>query len=312
MNKQLCVAIVGPTASGKTGLGIEYAQKVNGEILCMDSTTVYRGFDIGTSKPTAEQQQTVPHHMLDILNPDEPFSAGHFVDLAENHINEIHQRHHLPIVTGGTYFYLKALQHGMFPTPIIPGEVIDGIEAAFAEEDGINTVAMHKALAQQDPKAAEKIHPNDRYRLVRSLAILQTTGELPSALSPETPPVNENRIWVKYAVVVPRETLTENIRTRAEQMVELGLVDETRKLREKYPNARALGSIGYSECCQLLDGNITERQLVTEIVEKTRQLAKRQMTWLRSDAEVRFVDLGDLPRMELETANLLEVLRSQS
>jgi tRNA dimethylallyltransferase len=310
---RLCCALVGPTASGKTKLAIAIAKHLEGEIdceiVCMDSTTVYRGFDIGSSKPTAEERAAVPHHLLDLLKPDEPFSAGHFVQLANETITDIQNRGKLPLVVGGTYFYLRALQHGMYAVPPIQAEVIETIEKEFFDDEVLNTGRMHEELVAKDPAAAQTIHRNDRYRLVRALAILRTTGELPSRLQPV--PVSEEaekRLWMKYAIAVSRNALQENIAKRTDAMIAAGLVEETRKIESEYPQSRALGSIGYAEARLFLARKLTEKQLRLEIIEKTRQLAKRQMTWLRSDPELRFVDHRDGDRIRKEVENLRAAL----
>lgn len=312
MTSKLCVALVGPTASGKSRFAMEMAQKLDGEIICVDSTTVYRGFDIGSSKPSAEDRKLVPHHLLDILNPDEPFSAFHFVEHADEKITEIQSRNKLPILVGGTYFYLRALQHGMYPSNVIPAEVIENLEREFFEDEALNTKKMHSELTERDPKSAAAIHPNDRYRLLRALAILRTSKELPSTLKPIAISENQkNRIWVKYAMILSRHALNQNIVGRTEKMLQQGLVDETTKLMGATPHARALNSIGYAESVQFLNRKLTEKQLRNEIIEKTRQLAKRQMTWLRSDPEIRFIDHRDMERVGLEIENLRFVSQSQ-
>lgn len=309
---QLCLAIVGPTASGKTGFAVEVAEAIGGEILCMDSTTIYKGFDIGSSKPTAKERERVPHHLLDILEPTEAFSAYHFVQQAEDIIREVQSRGKTPIVVGGTYFYLRALQHGMYPGQVIPAEVIESIEKEFFDDETLNTKRMHDALKAKDPASAQAIHPNDRYRLLRALAVVRTTGQLPSQLKPATlSEAQSKRIWMKYAMAVARNALGTAIQRRTERMLKEGLVEETRQLNEKYPGARALQSIGYSEAMQFLQKKLTEKQLPLEIIEKTRQLAKRQTTWLRSDAEIRYVDFRDVPRVKLEVENLTVALDLQ-
>ncbi len=305
MTNRLCLAVVGPTASGKTKFAVELAEKISGEIVCMDSTTVYKGFDIGTSKPTAEERARAPHHLIDVLSPDEPFSAGHFVQHANDVITEIQERGKVAIVTGGTYFYLRALQFGMYPTPVIPAEVIENIEKEYFEDDTLNTAKMHEALRAADPKSADTIHQNDRYRMVRALAILKTTQELPSSLKPVPfTEAQKNRLWLKYALILSRHQINANIVRRTETMLAGGLVEEVRKLQEKFPQARPLQSIGYSESCAFLKKQLTEKQLRNEIIEKTRQLAKRQMTWLRSDPEIRYIDHRDQERVQLEVSNL--------
>lgn len=309
MKRQLAIAILGPTASGKTKLAVQLANRLNGEIVCMDSTTVYRGLDIGSSKPSAEEKAGAPHHLLDIASPNEPFSAFHFVQLAEKTVNDIASRGKLPIIVGGTYFYLRALQFGMYELPNIASEVIESLEKEFCEDDKVNTHKMHDELKRKDAKAAENIHPNDKYRLLRALAILRTTKELPSQLKP-TPfsDAQKNRLWMKYAVTLSRHALNQAIVNRSEKMLAAGIVEETRKLLEQYPDARCLNSIGYAECKAFLGKKITEKQLRNEIIEKTRQLAKRQVTWLRSDPEVRFIDFRDVDRVCLEVENLTVAL----
>ena len=309
MNNRLCIAIIGPTASGKTSFAVELAQKIDGEVVCMDSTTVYRGFDIGSSKPKPQDREKVPHHLIDILDPAEPFSAYHFVQHAEEVICAIQSRNKMPIVVGGTYFYLRALQNGMYSMPVITAEAIENLEKEFFEDEILNTKRMHAELRQKDPQAAENIHPNDRYRLVRALAILRTTGELPSQLKPtQVSESQKNRIWMKYAIAVSRHVLNQAIVRRTEKMLAEGLIDETRKLQEACPHARPLQSIGYAEASQFLAKKLTEKQVRNEIIEKTRQLAKRQTTWLRSDPEVRYVDFRDVARVQLEVENLKAAL----
>ncbi len=309
MKRELAIAILGPTASGKTKLAVQLANRLNGEIVCMDSTTVYRGLDIGSSKPSSEELSQAPHHLVDIANPNEPFSAFHFVQLADKTVSEIISRGKLPIIVGGTYFYLRALQFGMFELPTIANEAVEALEKEFCEDDKVNTAKMHEELKKKDPKAAETIHPNDKYRLLRALAILRTTKELPSQLKPV--PFSEeqkNRLWMKYAVTLSRHALNQAIVNRTEKMLTAGLVKETQALLDKYPDARCLNSIGYSEAKAFLKKQITEKQLRNEIIEKTRQLAKRQVTWLRSDPEVRFIDFRDHDRVCLEVDNLKFVL----
>lgn len=306
MHRKLCLAIVGPTASGKTGFAVEVAAKLGGEIVCVDSTTIYQGFDIGTSKPTAEQRKAVPHHLLDILAPEAAFSAFDFVAKARGVIEDISSRGKLPILVGGSYFYLRALQNGMYPTGAYDDDALDKIAQEFTDADAINGEKLHAALANADSKTAEAIHPNDSYRLLRAMALVRS-GVLPSQQKPAHA-LGPEYLWVKYAMAVSRKTLTENIQLRIEYMLRAGLVDETRKMMATHPKAKALGSIGYAETQCFLRGEINEATLAQQITENTRQLLKRQVTWLRSDPEVRFIDSRDLSRVELEIANLRAVL----
>ncbi len=310
LNRQLCIAILGPTAVGKSSFAVNLAKVIKGEILCMDSTTVYKGLDIGSSKPTEEQKAQVPHHLLDVINPDEPFSAGHFVRLADKTIGEVLSRKRVPIIVGGTYFYLKALQHGMYVTPPVTQDILEGIDKEFFEEDEFSSDALYQAVKAVDPKSAENLHPNDRYRLMRALAVYRVSKKRMSELEPEPlSPESKNRIWMKYAITISRHKLNQKIVERTEQMLRDGIIEETRKLHEKYPDAKALKSIGYHEAVQLITKQLTEKQVKNEIIDKTRQLAKRQLTWLRSDPEVRYIDDRDLDRVQLEYNNLSFVLK---
>jgi tRNA dimethylallyltransferase len=246
--------------------------------------------------------------LIDLLEPTAVFSAHDFVKEADRVISEIRAKGKLPLVVGGTYFYLKSLQNGMFAIPPIDPSVIEEIEEEYENQENASA-QMHEKLTQQDPKTAAQIHPNDRYRILRALAILKATGKQPSslALAPASPEA-KNRLWMKYAMVVPRHELTQLITQRTDQMVTQGLIEETKNLMQNYPNARALGSIGYAESVKFLRNEIDQKTLRNEIIEKTRQLAKRQMTWLRSDPEIRFVDRRDKERIALEVANLKFVL----
>lgn len=300
----LCLAILGPTASGKSALAIEIAARLGGEILSLDSAAVYRGLNIGTSKPSPSDQVRVKHHLIDILDPGEPFSAYHFVEKASQTLDEIQGREKLPIVVGGTYFYLRALQYGMFPHGLVSPQTLDEIERDYCEDETLDCVRMHADLVKLDPKEAKKVHPNDRYRLVRALALLRSQEELPSKLTPQPSPSQEERLWMKYALLISRRELGNNIVRRTESMLAAGLVDEVKKLSERYEGARSLQCIGYAEVVRFLNKEITNKQLRNEIIEKTRQLAKRQMTWLRHDPEIRFIDSRDADRVRLEVENL--------
>jgi tRNA dimethylallyltransferase len=306
MHRKLCIAIIGPTASGKSQFAVEAALKLGGEIVCVDSTTVYQGFDIGTGKPTPEQRQAVPHHLLDILEPEASFSAFDFVAKARAVIEEISSRGKLPILVGGSYFYLRALQNGMYPTGAYDDDALDKITAQFTEDDTLNGEKLHAALAAADPKTAQAIHPNDSYRLLRAMALV-SSGILPSQQKPAHA-LGPEYLWVKYAMAVSRKTLMDNINQRIQNMLRAGLVDETRRMLASHPKSKALGSIGYAETQTFLRGEISETDLAQQISENTRQLLKRQVTWLRSDPEVRFIDSRDLARVELEIANLKAVL----
>ncbi|MCB0405328.1 MAG: tRNA (adenosine(37)-N6)-dimethylallyltransferase MiaA [Bdellovibrionales bacterium] len=311
---KLCLAILGPTASGKSELALELAQALGGEIICLDSVTVYRHFEIGAAKPAPEDRKRVPHHLLDILDPQEEFSAFDFVKRADAALSDIHARGKLPIVVGGTYFYLRALQNGMYPSDKVPPEIVEQVESSYLDGEHWLTEKMHADLKAVDPRAAEKIHANDRYRLVRALSLWKHLGTAPSKLQPE--PISEaqtERLWVKYALALPRHRLVDRVAARTHKMVDGGLLEETRGLLKRFPRARALTSVGYAEAVtHLASGSSDKKALCNAIIEKTRQLAKRQITWIRSDPEIRFVAPGDTARMRLEFNNLKYVLNEEA
>ncbi len=309
LERKICLAILGPTASGKTEFAIQTAKAIDGEIVCVDSTTVYKGFDIGTSKPTQKQREQIRHHLIDILEPEQAFNARDFVESAKTCIEEIHSRGKTPILVGGSYFYLRALQVGMYPTGGYDEGLLETLAEEFSEGEGLNGEKLHSALLQIDPVSAAALHPNDTYRLLRAMALVRS-GKQPSSLKP-VEVLGPEWLWVKYAMTLSRNLLADNILARTQRMVDEGLVDEVRKLSIQFPKAKALGSIGYAETLRFLRNEITKETLIQSISENTRQLLKRQVTWLRGDPEVRFIDSGDLPRLELEISNLRAVLRGE-
>lgn len=303
--KKLTLTLLGTTASGKSKFAVELSKKISAEIISLDSASIYKEFNIGTAKPSPDERESIPHHLIDIANPDEPFSAFHFIQFSKEAILKIESNKKLPLICGGSYFYLRALEHGMFPDVNVPQTVIDSLEQEYTEEDSLQSEKMHKELSNVDSESAKKIHPKDTYRLLRALSIYRHTKILPSTL--QAKPILEDsskRLWLKYALIQSRTELTQAISQRTDEMLQKGIVEETKSLLEKYPQSRALENIGYFECVQFLKNKITEKQLRTEIIEKTRQLAKRQMTWLRGDPGIRFIDKNDLERVVLEIENL--------
>jgi tRNA dimethylallyltransferase len=299
-NRPIVLSLLGPTASGKSEFAVRLAERLDGEILNLDSTSVYRAFDVGASKPGPELLARAPHHLVDALDPAEPFSAARFVELAIAAAQGVLERGRTPIFVGGTYFYLRALQHGMYPVPEVSDAFMEQLEAEFPEDAPDASVALHAAVAAVDPTTAELRHRNDRYRLLRALAIYRVSGKPASELAPEVPAATKDWLWLKYGMAVPRPRLHQRIAARTDAMIAGGLVEETRRIRTRWPDAPALKSIGYAEALRVLDGTLAPGALATEIVEKTRQLAKRQMTWLRSDPEIRFVDERDEERIVTE------------
>ncbi|MBQ2254430.1 MAG: tRNA (adenosine(37)-N6)-dimethylallyltransferase MiaA [Clostridia bacterium] len=280
MKKIPVYAVVGPTASGKSAYAIRLAKELDGEVISGDSMQIYRGMDVGTAKADAEEQQGIPHHLLDIAEITEPFSAGRFMELAGEKIREIHSRGKTPILCGGTGLYIELLLTGKRLAETTADEKLREELLAFAEEKG--NEALHARLAQVDPASAENIHPNNVKRVVRALEIALTTGSTKSEAD-EKSKEGEN----PYAPTIIRLTygdrakLYEKINLRVRRMFEMGLEEEVRALCEKglRETPTASQAIGYKEFYPYFDGEIPLAQVEEDICRNTRRYAKRQETW---------------------------------
>jgi len=283
------LVITGPTASGKERLALAVAERLGGEIVSADSMKVYRGLDIGTAKPPPEARRRVPHHALDVAEPDETFSAARWLDLAEAAIADIHARRRTPIVSGGTPFYLKALLEGLFEGPRADPALRRRLRA---EADARGTGPLHARLACLDPEAARRIHPNDLRRIVRALEVHEKTGRPISALQRQWGERRPAYRPLLLAIRRSRDDLARRITDRARRMLEAGLVGEVRRLLERYGEL-AKGprqALGYAEGLAYLSGDLAEDNLLEAIVAHTRQFARRQMTWLRRFEGVMWLD----------------------
>ncbi len=272
------LVLAGPTASGKTVAGIEMALEIGGEIVSADSVQVYRFLDIGSAKPTPEERRRVPHHCIDVANPDEPFSAGRYREIASAAIDGVLERGRIPIVVGGTGLYIRALTHGLFDGPMADPELRMRMEAMENESPGI----LHRHLSQVDPETAARLHPNDRVRLIRALEVWHLTG-IPISrhhqLHAETPPAYETFMWI---IDPPVQQLRERIRSRVKRMLEDGFVEEVRELRERYgTGVRSLDSVGYRQVGAFLDGQIAAHELEEAIARAHEKYVKQQRTWFR-------------------------------
>ena len=285
--------ISGPTATGKTALSIAFAKKHGKlEIINADSMLVYRGMDIGTAKPTLEERRGVPHHLIDIKNPDEPFTAGAFVRAVEEKLSEIHSRGHRALIVGGTGFYLKALLFGQWNAPPADPQIRTALEQCTTEE-------LFARLSSCDSAAAQKIGSHDRYRLIRALEINRATGRNLSDLQSDLPKDPDPRFKL---LVTDRPTaeLDQRVRERTYHMIQAGLVSEVEKLLVSYPAARALKAVGYRQTVSFLKNELPSGRkiisgipgLISEIELATRQLIKQQRTWFKSQAYARFFDLA--------------------
>lgn len=280
------VILAGPTAVGKTALSIELAKALNGEIISADSMQVYRRMDIGTAKITKEEMQGVPHHLIDICEPTEEWNVMRFVKESERLIREIHERGHVPIVAGGTGFYIHALAYGAeFEEEETASELRKELEQWSTDD-------LHNKLKELDPVSAEKIHPNNRKRVIRAVEYALDTGRPISELN-ERLKQKESPYALCYLVLnLPREILYDRIEKRIDIMLEQGLVDEVRKLKDEGCDRSmvSMKGLGYKEILAYLDGECSLDEAVTILKRDTRHFAKRQLTWWRGEAEAIFLE----------------------
>lgn len=274
--KLLCV--VGPTASGKTDLAIDVCEAVGGEIVSADSIQIYRGFDIGSAKPTAEERARARHHLVDTHDPLAPIDAAGWAELAEQAIADIRARGRVPLVCGGTYFWVRALVLGLVPVPGAD-ETIRARHRAIVEERG--RAALHAELERVDPESAQRLHPNDVLRIGRALEVLELSGRKMSDWQNEHGFKERRHDAATVGLKHDPAVLTERVRARVVHWLASGWVDEVRGLLDRgYADARAMNSVGYAEIRALLEGKLPESELVDAIVRSTRIFARRQRTWL--------------------------------
>jgi len=283
----LLVVILGPTGSGKTTLSLSLAERFSGEIVNCDSVAMYREFEIGTAKPTASEQKRAPHHLLSFVDPVGHITAGEYARLARQTIREIADRHHLPIVVGGTGLYLRALIEGLFPGPPRFEELRRRLRD-LANEKG--STYLHRILTRLDPVASRQIHANDTPKLIRAIEVCLASGKKMTEMWTQgRDPLTGFRI-LRLGLNPDRAALYERINERARRMFDSGLVEETRRLRERYGDgAPPLSSLGYKQAAQFLRGEITPEQALVAAQQAHRNYAKRQMTWFRREPEVRWL-----------------------
>ena len=285
------LVIAGPTASGKTAVGIELAQRLNGEIVSADARQIYRFMDIGTAKPTAEERAAVRHHLIDFVNPDKDYSAGQFAEDASVVIEDILRRGKVPIVVGGAGLYIRALFDGFSPMPKIPIE----IRARLQGEGRDCLPKLYKRLCEVDPEWAAKIQATDTQRILRGLEVYEASGK-PLSEHQKVPPMPPILHAVSYfGLRWTREVLYERIDARARLMFENGLIEEAKSLRDRgySSNLNALNAFGYREIFQYLNGETTLDRALADLQRGTRRYAKRQMTFFRRDARIMWVDGSD-------------------
>lgn len=306
-SEPLLVVILGPTGSGKSALAIALAQQFAGEVVSCDSVAIYRHFEIGTAKPTSPQRTLVPHHLLDVVEPGQPFTAGEYARQARAAITEIAGRQRLPIVVGGTGLYLRALLEGLFPGPQRSEELRERLRER-AQERG--SAYLHTLLVRLDPAAATKIHPNDAPKIIRAVEVCLTARGPMSQLWEERgrDPLCGFRI-LRIGLNPEREALYARLNQRACQMFALGLIEETKSLLERYGGRKSvtpLDSLGYKQATQFLRGELTREQALAATQQGHRNYAKRQMTWFRREPDVTWLaGFGDDPAVAREAAELV-------
>lgn len=283
----LLVVVLGPTASGKTALSLALAKRFHGEIVNCDSVAMYREFDLGTAKPTPSERAQAPHHLLDCVAPTSHITAGEYARRARQVLEEIKTRGHLPIVVGGTGLYLRALLEGLFPGPQRSEELRQRLRERAASR---SADYLHRILRRLDRAAAEKIHANDTPKLIRAIEVcLASRQKVTELWRRGREPLRGFRI-LRLGLDPDRQALYDRINRRAQQMFEAGLVEETRRLREKYGDAAGpLSSLGYKQAVQLLRGELTPEQAIQAAQQAHRNYAKRQMTWFRREPEVHWL-----------------------
>ena len=298
----LVVLLLGPTGSGKTALSLALGEQFNGEIVSCDSVAVYRGMDLGTAKPTAAERAHLPHHLIDVADPDQPFTAGEYSRQARAALKTITEKNHLPIVTGGTGLYLRALAEGLFPGPTRQADLRERLERSRQRH---GDPWLHRLLTRLDHASAARIHANDVPKLLRAIEICiaarQPLSQLLSDQETARDPLTGFRLLriglnPPRKALPPREGLYDRLNQRAAAMFSAGLVEETRALLARYGPVKALDSLGYRQAAAVLNGTLTPPAAIEAAQQGHRNYAKRQLTWFRREPEVHWLeDFGDQP-----------------
>ena len=287
MEQHKFLAILGPTGSGKSALALRLAAEFSGEVVNCDSLQMYRYFDIGTAKLTAPERQDIPHHLIDVLDPDQVFTAGEYARLARGLLGEISARGRVPVVAGGTGFYFRALLEGLFPGPPRDQALRDRLAARERRRAG----SLFRLLRRLDPEAARRIHPHDLPKLTRALEVCLLTRHAMTDMFREGRDALQGYRVLKIGLSPPRDELYQRIDERAAQMFQAGLLDEVRAIlaRGFPPSAKPFESHGYRQALQLLNGELSLKDAIFYAQRNTRRYAKRQMTWFRQEVAVNWV-----------------------
>ncbi len=296
IEKPFVLAVAGPTASGKTSLGVELAKRYDGEIISADSIQIYKGMDIASAKPSKDEMQGIPHHLIDILDRETSFSAADYVKLANEKIREILGRGKLPIIVGGTGLYIDSLLNNVRFSEGGSDEAYRAELYGFAAENG--NEALHARLAEIDAEAARNIHPNNLVRVIRALEVYHVTGRTFSELKAESrleeSPYDSLIIGLDYT---DRQFLYERINLRVDNMVSRGLIEEARTLRQEYAGMKtAANAIGIKELMPYFENMMPLQDCIEKIKQETRRYAKRQLTWFRKNERIKWIFLGEFDK----------------
>ncbi|HUA99072.1 MAG TPA: tRNA (adenosine(37)-N6)-dimethylallyltransferase MiaA [Terracidiphilus sp.] len=302
----LTVVLLGPTGSGKTALSLALAERFAGEIVSCDSVAVYRGMDLGTAKPTQNERARIPHHLIDVADPDRHFTAGDYSRAARDALHAIAARGHLPIVTGGTGLYLRALTEGLFAGPRRQEALRTRLQQK-AQKRG--SPWLHRLLARLDTATAARIHANDTPKLIRAIEVcLAARKPMSQVLARD--PLTGFRL-LRIGLNPPRQALYARLNRRCAQMFAAGLVEETRSLLARYGPIKALDSLGYRQAVGMANGSLTEEAALAAAQQGHRNYAKRQMTWFRREPEVVWLEeFGDAPGAVRAAAQMVQVALS--
>lgn len=298
------IVITGPTASGKTSLAIEFAQRFNGEIINADSMQVYRYMDIGTAKPSRDERALVPHHLIDVVDPDEEFNAALYGQLARQAIEAIRSKNKIGFLVGGTGLYIRTLLGGLLKGPPSNPEIREDLNRRWQEEGG---GVLYEQLKRKDTEAALRIHPHDRVRIIRALEIIDLTKERFSDLAKEHGFRENNIRSLKLAIHREREELYHKINSRSLEMIEKGLVKETQNLLNRGYTAdlKPMKSLGYRHAAGYLNGEWDMNQMSYLLQRDTRHYAKRQLTWFRADPEIEWINPNQKGLLEVKISRFL-------
>lgn len=309
MDKPLVACIAGPTATGKTDAAVAVCRALSGEVISMDSMQIYKQLSIGTAKPSGDEMHGIPHHLLSYVEPSRAYTVAEYQQDAERAMQDVLDRGRLPVFAGGTGLYLQAVSHPLrFTEASFDLALRDSLQARAEAPDGRQ--GLFDELTRVDPLAAAGMHPNNVRRVIRALEVYHLTGVPMSAQTKEweAEPAQE---WHIFALNWPREMLYDRINRRVDRMIKRGLIDEVRQLLAEgiAPASQAMQAIGYKEVVAMLQGACTLAEAIEQIKMNTRRYAKRQITWLKRDARIQWIDLSTFPSAEAVHAYIIDQIR---